>query len=87
MLLNKGYSNNALPEASLAMAKSSNQVLAAARTIQGEKNQLKQIIDVLEADKNNNWKELRAQMPENEEEILKFLDQAQLEDQPTEVLI
>lgn len=45
------------------------------------------MIDILEADKRNNWEELRQQIPENEDEILRFLDTAVLEEQPTEVLV
>lgn len=45
------------------------------------------MIEMLQADKKNNWEELRQRIPENEEEILKFLDTAILEDQPTEILI
>ena len=45
------------------------------------------MIQFLEADKKNNWEELKQRIPENEEEILRFLDTAVLEDQPTEVLV
>lgn len=45
------------------------------------------MIELLEADKKNNWEELRQRIPENEEEILKFLDTAVLEEQPTEILV
>ena len=45
------------------------------------------MIDMLQADKKNNWEELKQRIPENEEEILKFLDTAVLEDQPTEILV
>ena len=45
------------------------------------------MIDFLESDKRNNWEELKARIPENEEEILRFLDTAVLEEQPTEVLV
>eukprot|EP00347_Sterkiella_histriomuscorum_P001245 403372773 len=52
-----------------------------------EKQQIQNMIDLLEADKKNNWEELRQRIPENEEDILRFLDTAVLEDQPTEVLV
>lgn len=52
-----------------------------------EKKSLKKILDILETDKKNNWEELRQRIPQNEEEILRFLDNAVLEDQPTEVLV
>lgn len=45
------------------------------------------MIELLQADRRNNWEELKQRIPENEEEILKFLDTAVLEDQPTEILI
>ena len=45
------------------------------------------MLSLLEADKKNNWEELKQRIPENEEEILKFLDNAVLEDQPTEILV
>jgi hypothetical protein len=45
------------------------------------------MIELLEADKKNNWEELRARIPDNEEEILRFLDTAVLEEQPTEILV
>lgn len=45
------------------------------------------MIELLEADKRNNWEELRQRIPENEDEILRFLDTAVLEEQPTEVLV
>ena len=45
------------------------------------------MIEFLENDKKNNWEELKQRIPENEDEILRFLDTAVLEDQPTEVLV
>ena len=45
-----------------------------------EKQQIQNMIELLEADKKNNWEELRARIPDNEEEILRFLDTAVLED-------
>ena len=45
------------------------------------------MIEFLENDKKNNWEELKARIPENEEDILRFLDNAVLEEQPTEVLV
>lgn len=38
------------------------------------------MIQLLNADKKNNWEEMRQRIPQNEEEILKFLDNAVLED-------
>jgi hypothetical protein len=52
-----------------------------------EKYQIQNMIELLESDKKNNWEELRQRMPENEDEILRFLDTAVLEEQPTEVLV
>jgi len=53
-----------------------------------ERQQIASMIELLEADKRNNWEQLRrGGLPESEEEILKFLDTAVLEDQPTEVLV
>lgn len=48
---------------------------------------MQNMIELLQADRRNNWEELKQRIPENEEEILKFLDTAVLEDQPTEILI
>lgn len=45
------------------------------------------MIEFLENDKKNNWEEVKQRIPENEEEILRFLDTAVLEEQPTEVLV
>ena len=46
------------------------------------------MIELLEADKRNNWQQLRqGGLPESEEEILRFLDTAVLEEQPTDVLV
>ena len=46
------------------------------------------MMDLLASDKNNvNWDEIRASIPERDEDILRFLDTAVLEEQPTEVLV
>ena len=62
----------------------------AAQTIQNEKDNLKHIINVLEEDQKAMLIDKKlsefAKVPETEEEILKFLDQPHLENQPTEVL-
>ena len=38
------------------------------------------MINLLQSDKKHNWEDIKARIPENEEEILKFLDTAVLED-------
>jgi hypothetical protein len=45
------------------------------------------MLQLLNADKKNNWEEMKQRIPENEEDILRFLDNAVLEDQPTEILV
>jgi hypothetical protein len=45
------------------------------------------MMELSEGDKKQNYHDLKSQIPETEEEILKFLDNAILEDQPTEILV
>ena len=67
-------------------AEKENNVLAAARAIENEKQSLKQIMNVLDNEKKNfAFDEL--DIPDTEEEILKYLERAQLENQPTEILV
>ena len=70
------------------MKKSGNEsnVLQAARAIDQEKHSLKQIMNVLDNDKKNVLLD-EMDIPESEEEILKYLERAQLENQPTEILV
>ena len=68
----------------------SSNVRQVANVVEHEKNNLKHIMDVLHEDKRKEEQDRMAPMmvdiPESEEEILKFLEMAQLENQPTEVL-
>ena len=61
-------------------------MLHAAQAIKKEKDELKQIMNVLDHDKNQAYMN-DIDMPESEEEILKFLERAQLENQPTDILV
>jgi len=67
-------------------SESQGNVLHAAQAIKKEKDELKQIMNVLDHDKNQAYMN-DIDMPESEEEILKFLERAQLENQPTDVLV
>lgn len=61
--------------------------LEAAKAIHDDKKTLQSIIEVLEKEKTQNWSGIKQSLLQNEEEILRFIDQAQLEDQPTDVLV
>ena len=83
-MVNQGVAASAVPQGQ------SENVLEAAHQISEGKTQLKQIINILEEDKirmaADEAKGQQVHIPETEEEIMAFLEQAQLENQPTEVL-
>ena len=53
---------------------------------QNEK-QLNNLVQLLEENKELTLDDIKSIIPENDEEILRFLDAAALEDQPTEILV
>lgn len=59
----------------------------ATKAMQMEKQQLLQIINMLENGHNSEASLQQYGLPETEEEILNFLDLASLENQPTDVLV
>lgn len=86
-ILEEKAKQSSLASQELAKARGTNIEGIGVKAMQMEKQQLLQIINMLENGKNSETSLQAYGLPETEDDILNFLDLASLENQPTDVLV